>query len=348
MKAVYSEKQESYQAPYVLHYGHRAQVSEVSARPREIARALASAGLADFIAPRTFPREHLTAVHTEDYLDYLKTGPQTPMVDPESEGQAVEVLFPSIWPYSDRWPVEAPTVMAKVGYYCFDTETPVTPQTYDAAMLSANCALTAADLLQDTQKTAYALCRPPGHHAMRSKCGGYCYLNNAAIAASYLVPAGRIAILDVDYHHGNGTQDIFYDSDRVLYVSIHADPTYAYPHYSGFAAERGSGVGAGYNLNLPLDSGTTEEEYARTLQTALSEVQNYRPRYLIVSLGLDTYEDDPICDFKLTPDYYGKLAGDIAALNIPSLIIQEGGYKVDMLGQLAGNFLQGWQDAAGV
>ncbi len=343
MIVAYSEKQESYKTPYVLHYGHPAETSEIPERPREIARALAAAGLADFIPPHPFPIDCITRVHAADYLDYLKAGPSTPMTDPESDGKPVDVLFPSIWPYSQRWPVDTRSVMAQVGYYCFDTVTPVMPQTYDAVMLSANCALTAAERLLGSQTTAYALCRPPGHHAMQNQCGGYCYLNNAAIAAAYLSGAGHIAILDVDYHHGNGTQDIFYDSDRILFVSIHADPVFAYPHYSGFAAECGHGAGTGYNLNLPMASGTDDAQYARILEKALSAIRDYDPVYLIVSLGLDTYEEDPISNFKLTPAYYGKMAKAISALNVPTLIIQEGGYNTRMLGQLAVNFVQGWQ-----
>ena len=343
MKLVYSPKQESYQSPYVLHYGHQARAPEVSQRPREIAKALIEAELGEIITPRSFPLDFITDVHAPDYLEYMKTGPFTPMMDPESAGKPIEVLYPSIWPFSNRWPVKANTVMAKVGYYCFDTETPIMPDTYDAALLSADCALTAADVLRETGETAYALCRPPGHHAMKHKCGGYCYLNNAAIAAAHLSKGGRVAILDVDYHHGNGTQDIFYDTDQVLFVSIHANPEYAYPHYSGFEGEKGAGAGTGFNVNLVLESGTGYSEYSPALEKALAAIRQYAPTYLVVSLGLDTFEHDPICDFKLPAAYYSKMAEDIAALELPSLIIQEGGYNLENLGRLVTNFLEGWQ-----
>jgi acetoin utilization deacetylase AcuC-like enzyme len=170
----------------------------------------------------------------------------------------------------------------------------------------------------------------------------YCYLNNAAIAAVYLSPAGRIAILDVDYHHGNGTQSIFYDTDQILYVSIHADPAGAYPYYSGHANERGEGKGVGFNVNLPLPSSATDEQYAQALEQALSAVRDFAPVYLIVSLGLDTYRDDPICDFRLSSEFFGSMAGRIAALDVPSLIALEGGYNIEEVGHLAVNFVRGW------
>jgi acetoin utilization deacetylase AcuC-like enzyme len=302
-----------------------------------------------FVEPRSFPLKYITDVHTEDFLEYIRTAPKTPMTDPESDGSPVEVLYPSIWPYSNRWPVHIPAVMAQVGYYCFDTETPVTVDTFDAAILSANCALTAADLLKEKQQTVYALCRPPGHHAMQNKCGGYCYLNNAAISAAYLgTKAERIAILDVDYHHGNGTQSIFYDTNRVMFISIHADPVYAYPHYSGFAEEKGERSGIGFNLNLPLPSGTTNNQYKAVLDKALHALRDYAPVYLIISLGFDTSKEDPICDFRLTSEFYRHMARSIAALNIPSLIVQEGGYKIEVLGKLATNFLLGWENSEDV
>jgi acetoin utilization deacetylase AcuC-like enzyme len=343
MYVIYSPHQEKHCPPYELHFGRKVSPSEVPERTRQIVRELRAAGIGPIIEPRSYPLECITAIHDGNYLNYLRTALQTPLTDPESNGQPTTILFPSMWPYSDRWPVHARTVMAKVGYYCFDTYTPIVAGTYEAAILSAECALTGADLLREGQRVAFALCRPPGHHAMRHMCGGYCYLNNAAIAAEYLSPVGRIAILDVDYHHGNGTQSIFYDTDRVLYVSIHADPENAYPYYSGYADERGEGKGFGFNVNLPLPAGTADERYSQALERALAAVRDFTPAYLIVSLGFDTCRDDPICDLQLKPEFFGQMAKRIAALDVPSLIVAEGGYNVESVGHLAVNFLQGWQ-----
>lgn len=343
MYIIYSPRHEGHSSPYELHFGRQVPPAEVPDRMCGTVRELRAAGIGPILEPRSYPLERITAVHDGDYLEYLRTALQTPLTDPESDGQPATALFPSIWPYSDRWPVRARTVMAQVGYYCFDTYTPIVSGTYEAAILSAECALTGADLLREGEQVAFALCRPPGHHAMRRMCGGYCYLNNAAIAAQYLSSDGQVAILDVDYHHGNGTQSIFYDTDRVLYVSIHADPENAYPYYSGCADERGEGKGLGFNLNLPLPSGTTDEQYSQSLEQALAAVHDFTPAYLIVSLGFDTCRNDPICDFQLSPEFFGYMAERIAALDVPSLIIAEGGYNVERLGHLAVDFLQSWQ-----
>jgi acetoin utilization deacetylase AcuC-like enzyme len=343
MYVIYSPHQEKHCPPYELHFGRRVPPSEVPERTQQIVQELRAVDMGPIVEPRSYPLECITAVHDKDYLEYLRTALQTPLTDPESDGQPATVLFPSMWPYSDRWPVRARTVMAQVGYYCFDTYTPIVAGTCEAALLSAECALTGADLLREGEPAAFALCRPPGHHAMHRMCGGYCYLNNAAIAAEYLSLAGPVAILDVDYHHGNGTQSIFYDTDRVLYVSIHADPEKAYPYYSGYADERGEGKGLGFNLNLPLPSGTADEQYSQTLEQALTAVRDFAPAYLIVSLGFDTCRDDPICDFQLSPEFFGHMAKRIAALDVSSLIVAEGGYNVERLGYLVVDFLRGWQ-----
>jgi acetoin utilization deacetylase AcuC-like enzyme len=178
---------------------------------------------------------------------------------------------------------------------------------------------------------------------MRAKCGGYCYLNNAAISAQYLSARGRVAILDVDYHHGNGTQDIFYDSDQVLYVSLHADPSEAFPYFSGYANEHGEGRGLSFNLNLPLPAGTDDSHYAQALETALAAVRAFSPRYLVVSLGFDTCRGDPLANFNLSPEYFSNLAAGISQIGIPSVIVTEGGYNVSNIGELAVRFVRGWQ-----
>jgi len=233
--------------------------------------------------------------------------------------------------------------MAASGVFCFDTYAPLTAEVFPAALLSAECALTAADLILKGERASLAVCRPPGHHAMRAKCGGFCYLNNAAIAAQYLTQAGKVAILDVDYHHGNGTQEVFYTSDQVLYVSLHADPVEAYPYFSGYADETGTGQGLGYNLNIPLPAGTNDVNYGLALDTALHTIHEFGPRSLVLSLGFDICITDPLTTFKVQPEFFTKMAWRIARLAHPTVIITEGGYAVSTLGDLAVRFVRGWQ-----
>jgi acetoin utilization deacetylase AcuC-like enzyme len=256
-------------------------------------------------------------------------------------------------------PVAAP------GYYCFDMSAPIAAGTYAAARAAANTALTGAALLLEGHQTVYALCRPPGHHAGRDMYGGYCYLNNAAIATQYLgvggwelgvgnphqpstpysQPPHRVAVLDIDYHHGNGTQQIFYERGDVLFVSIHADPARQYPYFAGYADERGAADGVDANLNIPLEADVDDERYLVTLDKALAAVRAFDPRFLVVSAGFDTFGGDPIADFALSSAVYPQIGQRITALGLPTLIVQEGGYAVDALGENAVGFLRGFEAA---
>ena len=200
-------------------------------------------------------------------------------------------------------------------------------------------------LLRQGERAAFALCRPPGHHAAAAAMGGYCYLNNAAIAVQALRDLGvaRVAVLDVDYHHGNGTQSIFYDRADVFFVSLHGDPRVEYPYFLGHADERGSGTGLGCNLNLPLPLGTAWSGYGPALDGACQAIATYGPEVLVVSLGVDTFEADPISKFKLTSDDYLRIGRRIASLRRPTLFVFEGGYAVDAVGVNAVNVLQGFE-----
>lgn len=231
--------------------------------------------------------------------------------------------------------------MAKLGQFSFDSYTPVNKDIFSIICSSAAVAYGAAKMVLDNQKVAYGLTRPPGHHAMKSLMGGFCYLNNAAIAAQFLSKFGNIAILDLDFHHGNGTQEIFYNRDDVLTVSIHGHPDRQFPYHWGFEDEIGVDLGEGKNLNIALLSGIRDIEYDRALQKALDKIKNYNPKYLVISLGLDTYKMDPKGDFKLTTNYYGRMAKTIKSLNYPTVIIQEGGYHDD-LGKNVVSFLNGF------
>lgn len=212
-----------------------------------------------------------------------------------------------------------------------DLSAPIVAGTYKAALASANCALSAAEAVSKGERAAFALCRPPGHHAGKANCGGYCYLNNAAIAANWLSSKGRVAVLDIDYHAGNGTQDIFYEHADVLSISIHADPDFEYPHFSGYADERGAGAGLGFHHNFPLPAGTDDAAYLATLEIALGHIRAFEPGYLVVSAGMDIYADDPLGKIKVTTKGIGEIGKRIASPGLPTTIVFEGGYNNDAL-----------------
>jgi acetoin utilization deacetylase AcuC-like enzyme len=241
-------------------------------------------------------------------------------------------------------PAAEPTdLMGRLGWWCFDTGTPVLAATYVAALAAVDVALTAADIVLGGEPIAYGLCRPPGHHAAHAVFGGFCYFNNAAIAAHAVAEQTRqrVAVLDLDYHHGNGTQQIFYAREEVLYVSLHADPRHAYPYFSGHACETGTGPGLGTTLNLPLRAGTTDTEYLAALDQALDAVIQYRPSVTIVSLGIDTYVHDPLGDFALTTAVYAECGKRVAAAAPRLIVLQEGGYYLPDLGTNVREFLLG-------
>jgi acetoin utilization deacetylase AcuC-like enzyme len=250
-----------------------------------------------------------------------------------------------VWP-SRRMRQQRPnSIVGKLGYYAMAAETSISAGTWEAARAAADVAMTGAALLKDGARAAFALCRPPGHHAARDLFGGYCFINNAAVAAQYLRDAGlpRVAILDVDFHHGNGTQDIFYDRADVLFVSLHADPQDDFPYFSGYAGETGSNAGSGFNLNLPLPTGTSFAVWQDALRVALARLGEFKPDALVVSLGVDTFVNDPISSFTLSSqDFatYGKMLGAPA---VPTLFVLEGGYAVEEIGINVVNVLTGFE-----
>ncbi|HEX8969187.1 MAG TPA: histone deacetylase family protein, partial [Chloroflexota bacterium] len=225
--------------------------------------------------------------------------------------------------------------IGRVGYWCFDTGTPIVEGTYSAALSAVDVALSAADLVLGGESVAYGLCRPPGHHAAHAVFGGFCFFNNAAITAEYLARRtdSKVAVLDVDYHHGNGTQQIFYQRGDVLYVSVHADPTYAFPFYTGYADETGAGPGRGTTLNIPLPLGTGDARYLSALDVALEAIVRFAPGVTVVSLGVDTYAHDPLGEFALSASAYTESARRVAAVAPRLVIVQEGGYYLPQLGQ---------------
>ena len=215
--------------------------------------------------------------------------------------------------------------------------------TYGAALASANCALSAAQEVSAGARSAFALCRPPGHHAGKDYAGGYCFINNASVAANWLSSKEKVGLLDIDYHCGNGTQDIFYERDDVLTISIHADPNYEYPYYAGYTNETGTGKGKGFHQNFPLEMGTDDAQYLSALGEALSLIRKFEPTYLVLSAGMDIYTDDPLGKIKVTTKGIGEIANRISALDLPTAIIMEGGYNNDALGKNIINLLGAFQ-----
>jgi acetoin utilization deacetylase AcuC-like enzyme len=256
-------------------------------------------------------------------------------------GAAMPFTWPARGMRQDRLPA---SLDGRLSYYCFDAACPITPTSWQAIKASADTALTAAGLLAGGAPSAFALCRPPGHHAGSDHYGGYCFLNNAAIAAQKLLDQGaaRIAILDVDYHHGNGTQQIFYHRPDVLVVNLHGDPDFEYPFHLGHADETGAGAGEGFNLNVPLPRGTAWPSYAEALTAAIARILSYGPDAVVVSLGVDTYKGDPISHFKLEHEDYPVMGAMIKSLGKPTLFVMEGGYAVAEIGINAVNVLTGF------
>ncbi len=227
------------------------------------------------------------------------------------------------------------------GFYIYDSVSPIGKGTWQAVLMSATLAVRGADILREGGQMAYALCRPPGHHAGRRFMGGYCYVNNAAVAAYHLKTMGKVAILDIDYHHGNGTQEIVWDDPDIRFVSIHADPTQDYPYYAGFASETGGDNAPNSNINLPLPHGTSAESYLSTVDEALRQIQAFQPATLVVSLGFDTYKNEPMGQFGLDIPHYETIGRKLSALGYPTLYVQEGGYAIDALGVMGVSFFRG-------
>ncbi len=288
----------------------------------------------------------LARIHPRRYLDFLAGAwDEWVALDPANAG--LDAL-PSVWPVRGfRADVVPAGFAARMGLYSFDAGTPLTAGTWDAARAGAHCAVLAARAVLDpagTNRSAFALTRPPGHHAGADFFGGYCFLNNAALAAQTLRDLGcaRVAVLDIDYHHGNGTQGIFYTRPDVLTVSIHGDPRTEYPFYLGHADEHGADEGEGFNLNLPLQRGTGFGGWCAALRQALDRVARFDAQALVVPLGVDTFEGDPISGFHLHSADYLRVGADIATLRLPTVFVFEGGYAVAEVGINTVNVLEGF------
>ncbi|NLX54930.1 MAG: histone deacetylase family protein [Planctomycetaceae bacterium] len=281
---------------------------------------------------RSYPVHHSQAVHDASFLRYLKR-----VCGEVADGKSV---YPYVFPIRNA--ARPPQDLAiRAGYYCIDTFTPLNRRAHAAAERAVNCALTGADAILGGRSLAYALVRPPGHHAERSCFGGFCYLNSTAIAANYLSGFGKVAIMDVDYHHGNGQQEIFYERDDVLTISIHGHPRFAYPYFSGFEDERGRGSGLGFNRNFPLPEKVNGARYAQTLQKAVRLITSFQPTFLVIALGLDTAKGDPTGTWSLRAVDFETNGAILGALRLPTLVVQEGGYNTRNLGINARHFFWG-------
>jgi acetoin utilization deacetylase AcuC-like enzyme len=294
-----------------------------------------------FVEPDALDMHSVEQIHSADYLRFI----QTAWTQWEAEGFAGEAI-PTVFPARRMQQREPEHIDGKLGYFSMAVETAITAGTWQAAASSAACAqkaqqLTAAD------GCAFALCRPPGHHAASDLYGGYCFLNNAAIAAQGMLNDGasKVAILDVDFHHGNGTQDIFYQRDDVLFVSLHGDPADAFPHFLGYADETGEGKGDGFNKNYPMPPGTPYSVWSQALDAGLNDIRKFGADAVVVSLGVDTFEKDPISFFKLTSDDFTDYGQRIGKLQLPTLFVMEGGYAVEEIGVNTANVLNGFVGA---
>jgi len=291
----------------------------------------------------------LARIHAPRYLDFIEHAwDEWVALDPAN---AQQDALPSVWPAPGmRFDVLPDNFAARMGLFSFDAGTPLTAGSWTAARAGAACALTAArEVSSGAVRSAFALSRPPGHHAGADFFGGYCFLNNAALAAQALRDGGaaRVAVLDVDYHHGNGTQAIFYERSDVLTVSIHGDPRTEYPFFLGHADERGAGAGAGFNLNLPLPRGTDFTRWRAALHSGLAAIQSFGAEALVVALGVDTFEGDPISGFTLRSADYLQVGADIATAGLPTVFVFEGGYAVAEVGINTVNVIEGFRPAPG-
>ncbi len=340
MKLFWDPVQLKHQPGFFLQRGHARRNFEVPQRA-EALLAAAHDMQAEIITPPTADPRALEAVHTPEFLDFLRNA----WVEWSQMSDHAPELVSSIFPPPEMYANGAKCgshILTKLGWFTADTSTPLGPHSWEAASAAAACAIAAADEAAQGN-TAYALCRPPGHHAYAARTGGHCILNNAAIAAQRLRDSGaeRVAVIDIDSHHGNGTQSIFWDRADVMFVSIHGDPDGYYPWFVGYADERGGKTAEGCNLNLPMPKNTPDAPWLAAIDTGLAAIRAFGADALVVSLGFDASEHEPLAWMKITEDGFARAGAAIRKTGLPTAIIQEGGYNTDMMGRLLKRFLHG-------
>lgn len=345
---IYSEKSFLHKPDFESVLGQRLPYLETPQRVEVILKALRACGFADINVTTVKGMPWIEQVHDSKYLQFLRDTSENfdqlareAKVNPEE----IKAFYPTVI-LPDDFDEKAEfyqTLEARLGIYSDDPFAPITRETFQAATGSAAIAVAGAQLLLSGERFVYSLCRPPGHHASKREMGGYCYINNTAVAVEVLISGGakRVAILDIDFHHCNGTQDIFYRDGRVVLVSLHGSPATTYPYKSGFSWETGEGEGKGKILNIPLEEGIGEEVYQAALDYGLGEIETFRPDFLVVSAGFDTHKDDPFSSFRLSTGYYQIIGKTIANLNLPVLMVQEGGYEPKILGESVVSYLRG-------
>jgi acetoin utilization deacetylase AcuC-like enzyme len=342
MKTVFSPKHAGHSGNFELISGAIVPAFEKPSRAEIIKARVEAVKLGPILSPEEYDLSHAKRVHRDDFIDFM------PTVWPlwEAAGRTGSTI-PFTWPTRGlRGDKRPSSIDALLGFYSFDAGANFVAGTWEAIKSSYDVALTGAKLVKDGEPAAFALCRPPGHHAGAAFMGGYCYINNAAVAAQWFRDQGaaRVSILDVDYHHGNGTQEIFYSRGDVQLINLHGDPMVEYPFFLGHADEIGEGSGEGFNHNYPMPFGTTFDEWNASLEDACRKLEAYSPDVVVVALGVDTFEKDPISQFKLTSADYPKIGRRIAKLNRPTLFVMEGGYAVDEIGINAVGVLTGFED----
>ena len=343
MKTIYSPRHHGHSGHVELYNGAILPAFEKPSRAEIIKTAVEARNFGPIIAPTDHGLAPVLRVHDADYIGFLGNAWDLWLAD----GRTNPAL-PSFWRAPGMRHKEPDTIDGKLAHFSFDAGCCLVAGSWDAIRCSVDVALTGVDILTGGEKSAFALCRPPGHHAHAGTMGGYCYINNAAVAAQALRDKGaaRVAIIDVDYHHGNGTQAIFYDRADVLVCNIHSRPEQEFPYFLGYADETGAGAGEGYNANFPLPWGTGFDAWLAALESACHKAQAFAPDAVVVSLGVDTYKEDPISQFKLDSPDFLVIGARLAKLGLPTLFVMEGGYAVEAIGVNAANTLQGFLDAS--
>jgi acetoin utilization deacetylase AcuC-like enzyme len=351
VKVVYTLRHRLHHPQQELEGGAFQAPFEHPGRAETIRAALAADDRFELVAPDEWGRQPIDSVHDPAMVSFLESAWRDYQIERGATHDVIPDVFAMPALREGMGPVKEPaSTAARLGWWCFETTTPIMQTTYEAARSAVDVALSAASLVTGGERITYGLCRPPGHHAARAAYGGYCFFNNAAIVAHHLAATtgGKVTVLDVDFHHGNGTQQIFYARDDVQYVSLHGDPDRVYPYVTGHIDETGAARGSGTTSNFPLAASTGDEDYLIALAQAIDDIEQFGPSIVVVSLGVDTYYLDPICDLALTAEGFEACGAMIAGLELPTVVLQEGGYADDDLGENVRRWLLGAGVASGV